>query len=163
MIEVGRVARPHGVVGEIKVAVPGDFLDVIKGIDTVFLGPTQRPVKVLASREHQHAWLLMLDGVNDRDQAEALRGQVVSINDVDLPELEDGQFYEFELLGLNVFEADSGERLGELVEVLATGSADVYVIQRPTGPDLLLPAIESVVREIDLDAGTVRVKIPDGL
>jgi 16S rRNA processing protein RimM len=163
LIEVGRVARPHGVAGEIKVAVPGDFLDVINHIETVFLGRNHTPKRVLASREHQHAWLLMLDGVTSRDAAEALRGQSVWITDEDLPELDDGQYYEFELLGLRAIEANTGATLGEIVEVLATGSNDVYVIRKADGRDLLLPAIESVVKLIDLDAGTVSVVIPDGL
>ncbi|MCS6773245.1 MAG: ribosome maturation factor RimM [Anaerolineae bacterium] len=164
LLQVGEVVRPHGVAGEVKVAVAPEYLDAfLEGISRVYLGPQQKPHAVLNARPHQGALLLLLEGIQSRNQAELLRGAPVFIRIADLPPLPEGAYYVHELLGLQVYDQDTGALLGELAEVLATGSNDVYVVRRPGGRELLLPALESVVLLVDLDAGVMRVRVPPGL
>jgi 16S rRNA processing protein RimM len=86
----------------------------------------------------------------------------VSIKVRELPRLGEGEYYSHELIGLRVVE-ENGEDLGTISEVLATGSNDVYIVKTTEGIELLLPAIESVVRKIDLEARMMSVVVPAGL
>lgn len=164
LLLIGEVVRPHGVAGEVKVAVAPEYIEaLLEGVGRVYLGPRQKPYTVLNTRPHQGALLLLLEGVQSRNDAEALRGAQVYIRVGDLPPLPEGTYYVHDLLGLQVYDEDSGALLGELTEVLATGSNDVYVVRRPSGAELLLPALESVVLSVDLETGTMRVRVPPGL
>lgn len=164
LLLIGEVVRPHGVAGEVKVAIAPEYLEVLReGVDRVYLGPRQKPYVVLNTRPHQGALLLLLEGVQSRNEAEALRGARVYVRVGDLPPLPEGDYYVHDLLGLQVYDQDTGALLGELTEVLATGSNDVYVVRRPNGAELLLPALESVILLIDLEAGAMRVRVPPGL
>jgi 16S rRNA processing protein RimM len=160
LLIVGKVTRPHGIVGEVKVQLAAEYAGALQGVRRVYLGDGP-PYRVLAYREHQGAALLKLDRVHTRNDAEALRGARVAIRLSDLPPLPAGSYYAHQLIGLRV-ERDGGEVLGELTEVLATGSNDVYVV-KTAGGELLLPALDSVIRSVDLEARVIRVVVPDGL
>jgi 16S rRNA processing protein RimM len=155
------VTRPHGIVGEVKVELAPEYAGALDSVRHVYLGDSDQARRVLASREHQGAVLLKLDGVSDRNDAEALRGARISIRQSDLPRLSGDEYYSHDLIGLSVLR-DSGEALGRLTEVLATGSNDVYVVKTADG-EVLLPALESVVRAVDLAARTMVVTVPEGL
>jgi 16S rRNA processing protein RimM len=163
LLVVGRVTRPHGIVGEVKVELAPEYAGALDGVRRVFIGDTgqPQPCRVLASRSHQGAVLLKLDCSVTRNDAEALRGSRVLIRLTDLPKLPAGAYYSHDLVGLSVVR-ETGEPLGALVEVLATGSNDVYVIKTASG-EVLLPALESVVRAIDLTARQMTVIVPEGL
>ena len=115
-------------------------------------------------RLHKGQALLRLEGCHDRTAAEALRGYLVQIPSEEALPLEEGEYYEHQILGLAVWTA-SGEYLGELVEIIYTGANDVYVVQPAdaNGKDILLPALEDVVLDIDADAGRLVVELPEGL
>jgi 16S rRNA processing protein RimM len=164
LLVVGRVTRPHGIAGEVKVELAPEYAGALDGIRRVFIGDAdQQPqaCRVLASRSHQGAVLLKLDCSATRNDAEALRGSRVSIRLTDLPKLSVGAYYSHDLIGLNVVR-ETGEALGTLAEVLATGSNDVYVVKTASG-EVLLPALESVVRAVDLTARRMTVIVPEGL
>lgn len=164
LLVVGKVTRPHGIAGEVKVELAPEYAGALDGIRRVFIGDTHqqpRPCRVLASREHQGALLLKLDCSINRNDAEALRGSRVSIRLTDLPKLPAGAYYSHDLIGLSVVR-ETGETLGTLAEVLATGSNDVYVVKTVSG-EVLLPALESVVRAVDLAARQMTVSVPEGL
>jgi 16S rRNA processing protein RimM len=160
-ILVGKVVRPHGVQGEIKVVPAPEYADAIEGLTRVYLGKETTARRVLMCRLHQGAALIKLDGLLTRNDAEAQRGVPVFADAKDLPKQDVGQFYAHDLIGLRVVR-ESGEELGELVEVIVTGSNDVYVVQQDQR-ELLLPAIESCVKLIDLESGIMRVVVPEGL
>jgi 16S rRNA processing protein RimM len=115
-------------------------------------------------RLHKGRALLRLEGCRDRNAAEALRGYLVQIPSEEALPLEEGEYYEHQILGLEVWTA-SGEHLGELVEIIYTGANDVYVVQPAdaTGKDILVPALENVVLDVDPDAGRLVVELPEGL
>lgn len=160
-LAIGKVSRPHGIAGEIKVQLAPEYEGVLEAVRRVYLNDAEHPYRVLAQRAHQGGVLLRLERVATRNAAEALRGARVLIRTSDLPDLPPGEYYTYQLIGLRVVR-ESGEALGELSEVLRTGSNDVYVVKTADG-ELLLPAIESVIRGIELEAGTMTVIVPPGL
>ena len=160
-LAIARVLRPFGVRGEMKVEVLTGFPEQLGRLKRVYLGPEAAPHAVAHFRWHGNELLLLLADVQDRDAAEELHGQLVQIATEEAVPLGPGEFYEHQIIGLTVVTAE-GEALGQVVQVLATGANDVYVVQGPHG-EVLLPARAEVVRKIDLDGGTMTVTLLPGL
>ena len=118
--------------------------------------------RVIASARWQKGMVyLRLSGIEDREAAAELRGRLLAIAESELEPLPEGQYYRFQLIGLAVVSTD-GEELGRVTEVLSTGANDVYVVRGDRG-ELLLPATDEVVREIDLEGGRMFVEALPGL
>ena len=154
---VGRLQRPHGVTGEIRMEIRTDFPERLRKGRTVYLGPEHYPVKLAAVRTADAALLIRLEGISDRDQAGLLRGKEVAVQADSLPNLPEGQYYHHQLIGLQVVD-ESGQDLGVLDQILETGANDVYVIKPAEGPELLIPAIEEVIQAVDLKKGRMTVR-----
>jgi 16S rRNA processing protein RimM len=105
--------------------------------------------------------VLELDGIDDRERAEDLRGRYLRVPGDQLAELEEGEYYVFQLVGL-IAVTEEDRELGVIREVLETGANDVYVVDTPRG-ELLLPAIEDVVKQVDLAGGKLIVHLLSGL
>lgn len=159
---VGRILRPHGVRGELRVETFTDFPERIAALDRVYLGSEYLPYKPLNVRMHQELVLLTLEGCADRDAADLLRGVLVSVKREDAVPLESGEYYHFQLVGLQV-ETDAGESLGEVASVFeAPGANDVLVVFGPHG-EVLLPVISDVILNIDFEARRILVHLLPGL
>ena len=121
-----------------------------------------RPCRILRSRQTgPDTALLWLDAITARRHAVPLAGKYLSAR----PEsaaLAEGEYFHYQLIGMRVI-ADDGEDLGEIHEILETGSNDVYIIRNGDGGELLIPATAQVVRQVDPAAGVMRVQLPDGL
>jgi 16S rRNA processing protein RimM len=105
--------------------------------------------------------ILHLAGVEDRTGAEALAGCLLEVPRAEAPPLPQGQYYIYQVIGLEVV-SDDGQELGRIVEVLQPGANDVYVVHGAKG-EILLPGIEHVVRQVDLAAGRMTVHVLPGL
>jgi 16S rRNA processing protein RimM len=105
---------------------------------------------------------LRLRGIEDRDAAEALRGAHVFARSGELPELASGEYYAFELVGCQVTRVD-GRPVGRVREIWETGASDLLVIERAEGPDALVPAVEPLLREVDVPGRRIVVDAPPGL
>jgi 16S rRNA processing protein RimM len=116
---------------------------------------------VVEARPHGRSWRVRFEGMADRDEAEVLTGTVLSVDASRLPALPEGTYYSFQLLGLRVVSV-AGEELGRLDEIVETGARDVYVVLGERG-EILLPSIPEVVREVDLETGTMTVELIPGL
>lgn len=165
-LAVGQVLCPHGVRGEVRVRILTDYPERLERHAYFYLAYPTSPEEaqryaVERVRIRGGVLLLKLGGCNDRNSAEMLRGMLVQIPTADAVPLEEGEYYYFQLIGVQV-ETDAGEPLGEVVEVLGTGANDVYVVQGPRG-EVLLPAISSVVLALDLDARRMVVRLLPGL
>ena len=106
--------------------------------------------------------LLRLDGLESADSVRALSGQWLVAPDEPVPDLPPGEYYHYQLVGLNVV-TDQGEDLGTLQEVLVTGSNDVYVVKSASAAEILLPAVSQVIKDVDLPAGRMLVHLINGL
>ena len=105
--------------------------------------------------------MISFKGVTDRDRAEALIGAELFIPETELPELDEDTYYWFELIGIEVYNTQE-DYLGRITSIFPTGSNDVYVVKNKTN-EVLIPALESVVIDIDLELKRMRVDLPEGL
>jgi len=164
---VGQIVGAHGVRGELRVEILTQDPHRFGLLEQVYIGlEDQEPVpwSLESYRLHKSYALLKLTNCDDRTAAQELHGTWVQVPiDQALP-LDEDEYYEYQFLGLEVWTAE-GEHLGEVVEIIATGANDVYVVRRPDANrrDLLLPAIEEVVKEIDMEGGRMVVELMDGL
>jgi 16S rRNA processing protein RimM len=162
LIVIGEVSGAHGVRGAVRVAPVTDFPDHLLTLERVIVvrGRTGWPTRV------ERAWLagqhvvMKLAGVETPEDAAALRGATVRIPPTEVHPLPPGQFYIFQIVGLHV-RTPEGQALGEVTEVLQTGSNDVYVVRTPDGKDLLLPATDEVIQTIDVAAGQMVARPPE--
>jgi 16S rRNA processing protein RimM len=161
-LAVGRVVRPHGVRGQLLVEGFSEQISLIIPLATVFLGSDYRPSVVCSFRPHQNRFLLLLEGCEDRETAELWRGEVIHIRYEDVKPLPEHVYYHWQVLGLRVFTTD-GECLGTVNQILETGANDVYMIHDEHGAELLLPAIESVIMNVDLENCRMVVNLIHGL
>jgi 16S rRNA processing protein RimM len=162
---VGRVLRPHGVRGELRVEVITGFPERLGQHNHFYLAHPDSPEDVRrypseAVRQHTGAILLKLAGCNDRNEAELLRDMLVQIPVEEAVPLEEGEYYHFQIVGVRV-ETESGEWLGQVAEVLETGANDVYLVRGPRG-EVLVPAITDVVREFDVEEKRMVVRLLPG-
>jgi 16S rRNA processing protein RimM len=163
-LAVGRVLRPHGVRGELVLEALTDFPETLPG-KTVLLrlaDGAERSLEAQNVRWHRGRLLLQLDGIDNRDAADDLRGATVEIDLAQATPLGEGQYYHHQVIGLRAV-TEGGEVLGQVAAILETGANDVYQIATPEGGELLLPAIGSVIKKIDLDAGEMVVHLLEGL
>jgi 16S rRNA processing protein RimM len=161
---IGRIVGAHGTGGVCKVVSYAESLAIFEPGCHLWAETADahfQAFEILWVKPHSKNALMALRDVNDRDTAETLRGAALYIEKSRLPTLEDDHFYWFELIGLEVYTED-GQFLGRLASVLPTGSNDVYVVQH-AGRETLVPALASVVKQIDTAARRMEVILPDGL
>lgn len=158
---VGRILRPHGVRGELRMQIITDYPERLGTLETLYLGPEYVPCQVIGIRRHRDGLLLSLEGITDRDAAGRFRDMLAHVSIKDAVPLNDGEHYLFELLGLQVV-TEGGRQLGTLDDVIETGANDVFVVNGPDG-EVLLPDIPQVVRQIDVPGGRIVVRLMDGL
>lgn len=150
-IAVGYILGAHGLEGELKVDSLSDNPERFRTGAVFRAGDSSITIQSL--RAHRGALLLRVEGINTRDAAEELGGLLLEVPESDLGPLEQDEYYRFQLIGLEVRDTE-GTVLGTLEEVLETGANDVYIV-RDDESELLVPAIESVVKNVDLAAGTM--------
>jgi 16S rRNA processing protein RimM len=159
---VGKLGRPHGVHGEIVMEVYSDFPERIQPGVVFYIGQEHQRQVLLTRRPHSRGLLVKFEGFQDRDQAAFLRNQLVYVSTADRPHLAQGEYYHHQLIGLQVFD-DSGQMLGHVDRILETGANDVCVILNSAGKEILIPAIDPVILDIDLESKILRVHLLEGL
>ncbi|MGC8838355.1 MAG: ribosome maturation factor RimM [Anaerolineae bacterium] len=161
-LAIAQIVAPHGIRGEVRATILTDFPERFALLKVVYLGEEARPVRLEGYRFHRGQVLLKLAGYDTRTEAEELRQVLVQVPVDEAMPLPEGTYYVHEILGLEAW-TESGEFLGEVVEVLETGANDVYVLQGGPLGEILIPALESVVLEVDLEGGRMLVRLPPGL
>jgi 16S rRNA processing protein RimM len=147
---LGKLRRAHGVKGEIPLELYTQLTELLVPGSQVFVGEEHQPLTIESTRWKSDLLLLKFEEINDRTEVSALTNELVYIQTGQLPPLGQGDYYFHELIGLNVYTQD-GEYLGILMEVLETGANDVYLVQNDAGEEILIPAIEQSILEIDLN------------
>jgi 16S rRNA processing protein RimM len=164
---VGRVAKAHGLHGELAVELRTDSPEerFAEGAEVraELRDGTARTLTVSEARPHGARLLVRFAGVDGRDAAEALRGAVLSADVADLPAIDDpDEFYDHELEGLAA-ELGDGTALGTVREVLHGPAGELLVLARVSGGELLVPFVREIVPEVDVPAGRLVVDPPPGL
>jgi 16S rRNA processing protein RimM len=163
-VVVGRIGRPHGVRGEVTVEVRTDDPDdrFVPGAVLLTEPAARGPLTVAGVRWHREVLLLTVTGVESREAAEELRDTELHVPVADLPELEDPDaYYDHQLVGLAARLTD-GSALGTVTAVRHEG-ADLLVVARDGGRELLVPFVAAIVPTVDLAGGVVVVDPPEGL
>lgn len=165
-IAVGRVTAPHSLRGEVRVEPHTDFPERFTAGMSLFVGADLQAITVESARPHKNQILLQLAGVQNRNDAEALRGTWLFVKEADAVALDDDTYWVHDIVGLTV-QTEEGEQLGIVTDVLFTGANDVYVIagtdDAGNAREILVPAIADVVQEVDLAAQRIVVRLLPGL
>lgn len=157
-LEAGQIVNTHGIRGEVKIVPWCDSPEFLLQFDTLYLDG--RPVNVLEARAHKGNVLARLEGVDDVNAAMVLKGRTVSIDrtGVVLPE---GRHFLADLMGLDVLDADSGEKLGIIADVLTPPAHEVYVVKG--AHEYLIPAVDEFLIETNVEGGYIRVRLIEGM
>jgi len=157
-VNIGVVAKAHGIRGEVSVRLWGENPHSLKAVSKVWLDQdgTLTEKKVVSLRPDKERLLLMLEGTPDRNAAELLRGQEVYVLRGQLAEPEEGEYYIIDLIGCTV-STSSGQTVGTVTDVLQPGGNDVYVLSAPGGGSVMLPAVPVLITDIDLESKTILV------
>ncbi len=161
---IGKIAGAHGIKGNIKLISFAESLEIFeKDSSVVLIGPdgNRKEAAINWIRAHGRGTLLSLKGVTSRNRVEELIGWELYIEKARLPELEPGVYYWSDLIGLDVITGD-GSYLGRIETIIQTGSNDVYVVKDQEN-EILIPALDNVVIDIDLKKKEMQVDLPEGL
>lgn len=158
-LESGKIVNTHGIKGEVKIQPWCDSPEFLKGFKTIYI--EQTPCKVLSARVHKDCVIMLLDGINDVNEAMKLKNKIISINrdDARLPK---GSWFIQDLIGLPVF-SESGDELGSLKEVLDMPSGKLYIVAETNGREHMIPGVPEFIRKIDPQAGRITVKLIEGM
>jgi 16S rRNA processing protein RimM len=158
-IAVARIVGPWGLHGDLKVETLTDFPQRFAAGSRVYTGDVAYVIE--RCRWQRGRALLKLAGIDSAIAAEALRHRLLEVPETELHPLGEGQFYHFQILGLEV-RTTTGELLGRVEQIISTGSNDVYVVRGPRG-EVLVPAVDDVVKSVDPAAGHIEVEAVEGL
>jgi 16S rRNA processing protein RimM len=168
LVRIGKITGAHGIQGAVKVYSYADSIASFDLLDDLILIDTagcELLLQVAWVKPYKNGVRLAFKEINSRSQAEDLAGCVIFIPKKSLPELDDETFYWDDLIGMAVYTTD-GEHLGRITQIIPTGANDVYVVKTPTGypvDEILLPAIATVIIEVDVANQRMQVQIPEGL
>lgn len=158
-ITIGTIVSPWGLQGHVKVAVETDFPQRFSSSSLVYVN--NRPVIIDEAIWRKGNVVVKLNGVDTVEEVERLIGNAIEIHHSQLFSLEDGKYFHFQLIGLDVA-TTNGDVVGKISEILSMSSADVYVIDSEGG-EILIPATEEIVQSIDLDKRIMIIEPMDGL
>lgn len=158
-VVAGRILSSQGTNGELKVEPWTDFPERFAPGKRLYVG--ERCLAIEGIREHKGRLILKLETVNTRQEAQALQGKLLEIRRCELPPLPEGDYYWFQIIGLEVW-TTTGELVGEIVDIIRTPSNDVYAV-RGAGREVLIPAIEDVIQDVDVAGGRIVVEAIEGL
>lgn len=159
---IGKILKPFGVRGELKVEILTAFPDRFASLRQVSIGDDAKSFKVERAHLHSHTIALVkLAGIDTPAQAAQLRDQLMYVALADAVPLRENQVYLFQTIGLTV-KTTEGQPLGKVIDVLDTHANDVYIVHDGTR-EILLPAIPDVIREINLARGEMIVQLIDGI
>ena len=161
-LSVGFLRRPHGLRGEIIMDLHTDFPERMKAGRKLFVGDDHKPMTLESVRVHAKGLLVKFKDIETTEAAGLFRNQWVFIKATDAPPLPEGKIYQYQLIGFKVVDENENS-LGTLAEILETGANDVYVVKDDAGKELLLPAIPSVILDLDAVRRLIRVHVLDGL
>ena len=159
-IIIGKIVNAVGLKGEVKVYCYTDRKERFEELERVYVEDTPYPIANV--RYQANVAILRLEGIDDRNQAEAQKGKNVSILESDLERLPEDTYYVRDLLGIAVAD-EEGRVLGSLSDVVQSSAQDLYEIKLESGKKILRPAVREFVLSVDMENRTMNVKLPEGL
>ena len=165
--QVGTIVNTHGIRGEVRIMATTDFVsERFKKGTVLYLfdknGKQVISLTVMTYRHHKNFELVTFEGLQDINLVEKYKGLDLKVADEGLQELEEGNYYYHQIIGLDVQNEDK-EKIGNIYEILSPGANDVWVVKRQGKGDLLLPVIKDVIKNVNIDNNLVTVELLDGL
>ncbi len=163
-LEIGQIVNTSGLKGFLKVIPLTDDITRFEDLKTVYIQEKKDLVefKIQDVKYSKNMVLLKLEGIDDIGEAEKFKNFYIKINRKDAVELEEDSYFIVDIIGCKVF-TDENEFLGKVIDVFQTGSNDVYTVKNNEDKEILLPAIEDVIKDIDIANKKIVVKLMDGL
>ncbi|MBW2093695.1 MAG: 16S rRNA processing protein RimM [Deltaproteobacteria bacterium] len=164
LLPVGKVLRPHGLRGQLKISAYARSDATFLRADTIFLRDRTGKLTeftIASARSMKSGYIVELEELSSLTDAERYRDADILVRKNALPRKEEDEYFWYELLGLDVF-LESGEYLGPISDIIATGSNDIYVIKRGKS-ELLIPGTHEIIKNIDLERGKMMIHPIDGL
>lgn len=166
LFDVGKIVNTHGLKGEVRILATTDFPNErFAPGSLLYLAQVEkspRPVTVLTHRKHKTFDLVRFEEFDSINTAELIVGSIVKVSEEKLTDLPKDEFYYHQIIGLTV-ENEEGMTIGQVKEILSPGANDVWVVQREKKRDLLLPYIDTVILDVDIEKGRVIVHVMEGL
>ena len=159
-IDFGKITSTHGIRGEVKIYPYTDDVDNILSLKKIYI--EDKGYKVSSIRFHKNMFIAKLMGVNTVEDAETFRNKLVQREIDENEELEEDTYYIKDLIGLDVY-LESNELFGKIKDVFQTGANDVYVIRTIDEKEVLIPAIKSVVKDVDINSNKMIIELMEGL
>lgn len=163
-LEVGQIVNTFGIKGFVKIYPYVDDIQRFDNLKKIYIKSKKlnQKLEIEEVKYQKNMVLIKFKGIDTVEQAEKLKNAYVEIDRCDAIALEEGQYFIADLLGLEVF-LDTGEKLGILEDIFNTGSKDIYVVKNEQGKQYLLPYMDEVIKEIDLEKGKITAHLIDGL
>ena len=158
-LEAGQIVNTHGIRGEVKIVSWCDSPEFLCDFDVLYMDG--KPVEVEQARPHKGNVIAKLAGVNDVNAAMCLKEKIVYI-DRDEVELPEGRHFLADLYGLEVRDAETGEVLGTIHDVLTPPANEVYVV-KGGAKEYMIPAVDEFLAETNIDEGYVRIRLIEGM
>lgn len=159
-IKLGQIVTAVGIKGEVKVYPYTDIPERFEEIDSLMI--ESKTAIINGVRYMKNMVILRLEGVDDRNAAEALRGKNLYIDRKDMWEMPEDTYLVKDLLGMTVMDPE-GNRIGKLVDVIQNSAQDLYEIEREDGKKFLLPAVGEFVQTVNLNKRIMIVRLIEGL
>lgn len=163
-LEIGQIVNTFGIKGMVKVKPFTDNIERFSNLEKIYIKNKsgQTEYKIQEVKYHKNMVLIKFEGIENPEQADLLRNSYLIVDRETEEPLEAGRYYIVDMIGLDVF-TDDNEYLGKLEDIYNTGSNDIYVVKNELGKQVLLPAIEDVIKNIDMDNKKVIVHLIPGL
>ena len=158
-ITIGEIIAPWGIKGKLKVKAVTDFPQRFTPSSKIYIN--RQPMTINSTAWHKGKAIIKLNTIDSIEAAQRLQGQPIEIHHSQVYPLPEGQYYHFQLIGLEVW-TTQGELLGTVTEILTADSNDNYVVRGAKG-EILIPAIEDVIKSIDLNKGYIVIEPIEGL
>lgn len=159
-LAIGKIRRRHGIEGEWLMDVLTDFPERIRIGKKIFIGDEHIRASIQTVRNTNKGMLIRIESEEILDQEENWGNKIAYTDVKTLPNLQTDQFYHHQIIGMKVIDEEIGE-IGSISTILETGANDVYVVVSEGKPELLLPAINSVIRKIDINTNSMIVRKPE--
>jgi len=163
-LEVGKIQNTHGVRGEVKVIPLTDDASRFSDLEWIYIDKNGVLEKyfIESVKYFKNLVILKFKGIDDMDAAMGLKGLFLKVDREHAVKLPEGSYFICDIIGCSVFEED-GVLLGEVKDVISTGSNDVYVVKSENGREILVPALKSVVKNVSVPEQRITVSLPEGL
>lgn len=159
-IKIGQITGAVGLKGEFKVYDYGEDVSRYSSFEAVYIDDTQYALK--SARAHKNMAVLLLEGIDNRDKAEKLRGRDLYIDEEQLPKLPEGVYYIKDLIGFEVV-SDTGLHIGTLEDILKNTAQPLYKVKTADGGSVYIPGVDEYILDTDMESRSITVKLIEGL